>query len=176
LAQDGSLPMYAPLYRKRGAICSQVSLVSNAASSVNGEAVWFRPALADRPHYPAGWPDGITLTLSGSRYSPPAAELGAAAPNAVRVTLSGGNLSADLTAPALLSGTSLSLTQPSNIAGFAFSVNPANGVFAGRFIHPATGLPGIFKGVMLQNRTGAAGFFLGATESGAIEVMPGTTN
>ena len=181
LAQDGSLPVYVPLYAGGGAICGPISLGAQAGSDANGAVVWFKPAAASRVFYPAGWPDGVTLDVRGSHFVPPAA----GAPGILNVlglsgttsvSLLGGNLRADVKLPASISADNITLTPPAAIQGFNFTINPANGVFRGRFVDPASKQPRQFRGVLLQNQSEAAGFFLGTTESGAIEIAPGSTN
>ena len=171
LAQDATLPLYVPLYNNGGAVCGKVSLVSEAGNDVSGNVVWFRPPTPGRPFYPAGWKDGIILGLRGSHFLPTVAAVGrGAAPINVSVTLSGGNLDADLIASAFLSSAGVTLESAQAIRGFSLNVNSASGVFSGRFIPPGGRAMETFKGVVLQNQNAAAGFFLGSTESGSIEV------
>ena len=175
LAQDGTLPLYVPLYRNGGAICGQVSLVPDAASDMTGGVVWFRPALPGRALYPAGWSDGIPLNLRGSHYLKPT--ISAAAPDygsAVTVLLSGGNLVSDLAISASLSSIGVTPLPPLAVRGFTLSVNPANGIFTGSFMDPVSSLPQTIRGVLLQKQNAAAGFFLGKTEGGAITVETNT--
>ena len=175
LAQDGTLPLYVPLYQYAGAIGGRVSLVSEAGNDVSGNVVWFRPATPGRAFYPAGWNDGINLNLLGSHFVPGVGR--GAAPTSVFVNLSGGNLESELTAPAFLSSTRVTLESLLNIRGFSLAVNPATGMFSGRFLHPVSKSVENFRGVVLQQQNSAGGFFIGTTESGSIEVVqPGMTN
>lgn len=175
LAQDGTLPLYSALYRNGGAICGKVSLVPDSSSDVTGAVVWFRPALPGRALYPSGWPNGLPLNLLGSHYLSPAIAAGPpVSGTAVTVLLSGGNLVSDLVIPASLTSTGVTPLPPLVLRGFTFSVNPANGIFSGKFINPRSALLQTFAGVWLQHQSAAAGFFIGTTESGAVTVKPNT--
>lgn len=172
LSQDGSLPLYVPLYRNGGAICGRVSLVTLAGNDVNGEVVWFRPPLVGRAFYMGGWASGITSSLRGSHYAPPAPGAVTPEPIAVNLLLAGGNLVTNLAAPASFDGKRVTLFQPLAVRGFAFSMNQANGLFSGTFIHPISQRPCAFQGVVLQNQNAAGGFFVGSTESGDFVLEP----
>ncbi len=72
LAPDGTLPLYLHLYGNRGFVNGTVGFDDQqAASDVSApELEWYRPAGLAAP-YAAGWPEGITVELVGSKYVAP---------------------------------------------------------------------------------------------------------
>ena len=78
LRADHTMPLFIPLYSKRGAMIGELELNSGGPEpDVTGtDLLWFRPnqSLSKNPpaNYPSGWPTGITVDALGSKYVKPA--------------------------------------------------------------------------------------------------------
>jgi hypothetical protein len=155
-----------------------VSVAGDDESDVSGTLVWFKDARATRVRFPAGWPDGITIKVAGSRYFPSetlvgafAAPLGtnAATPTEVGTTLSfsGGELLSDVLIPATVRGDVLRVGA-TDLKGLKLAITKKTGVLTGAFRHPSRGKLTPFKAIYLQRQGIAAGFFIGGNQVGEV--------
>ncbi|MEO7676598.1 MAG: hypothetical protein ABIV39_07555, partial [Verrucomicrobiota bacterium] len=154
--KNGLWPFYVPLYKGAGSILSLITLPTGESTTISGDATWFKTGNK-----------GFTneTTVIGSHYSPPAKGGRSLAGSSAVVILGGGNLSASTTNNASLENGRI-VTDGTN--RLTISINPANGVFNGSFVHPETKDKTLVKGVVLQQQNSARGFFLGTNQSGSV--------
>jgi uncharacterized delta-60 repeat protein len=197
LSKLNQWPLFASLYLGKGCFAGLATLADADASTadVTGtDLCWIRPALTKVQWYPAGWPTGIVVDLSGARYVvPPATPATSVFPGLGAVDALAGN--ARLTFTGGLLGTS-----PLN---FGMNISPTNaatnvpvsalptltitrtsGLISGSFPHSDATKP-TFQGVIVQKGThqGASGYFMstspkiisGLGESGVVKVQAVST-
>jgi hypothetical protein len=149
----GQWPFYAYAASARDTVLGWVDFSAADLSATN--VMWSKAPNSTR-YYAAGF-DSV-LQLIGSPYVAPPKNSPALSLVDPVVTLTGGNLSGDVTDP---------VTLQRNL-GFAsgqltLTITNATGAFSGKIGHGQT-----MSGVVLQNQNVARGFFLGTNESGAV--------
>jgi hypothetical protein len=191
LSPSGTVPVYVPLYANRGFLSGAVGFdVAQLETDLAGpEMRWFRPLGLAAP-YSAGWPEGITVDLVGSKYVAPgvptrtvpvpANRYGVFGPELpvnsvltdtvpdfvpVELRLSGGGLTQEIANSGRVSGGNvLSLTgvlgAGSLANGLKWTATASDGGFAGSFTHPVSGRALPFGGAVLQKTRRAGGFFV----------------
>jgi hypothetical protein len=191
LSPELSVPLYLPLYAGGGFLSGTVVFDdAQAASDVSAEAMhWVRPAGWAAP-YGEGWPDGIRVGFTGSKYvapsRPSAARPVPANPYSVfgqlapMNTIPGDGIPAAVGLDIGMDGGGLSSAQkqsayldlanklgvagagmPGGIFGeWKIKFAPANGTFSGSFRHPVTRRSVVFEGVVFQKQGNAAGGFV----------------
>jgi hypothetical protein len=178
LSLDGSWPIYVPLGGRGSALSGRGSLASGDLSDIAGALIWFKNANPSRGRYPAGWPSGITVNLSGCRYASSKTLFGALARGAettapssaelgTTLTLRGGGLPTDEVVHANVRSDLFQLGA-AELENLRFTMNKSTGLLAGTFRHPASGKLTSLRGIYLQRQGLAAGFFLGSAESGEV--------
>lgn len=180
LVINSNWPFYAGLYRGRGSISGIMKIRDQTGiSDLDGPLNWYKPAGTSRVH-PAGWPAGIAASFRGSAYNPGLPTdasrffTGLSATGIagnVSVTLSAGNLAADIVAPANLfsTGKLIPLASPENVKS---KLTPATGLFNGSFTVPGSKTRRTFFGAVFQKQNVGVGFFLGDDESGQVVLAP----
>lgn len=168
VSKNGEWPLFASLDKGKGVLLSWVTFASSATEDFSGEGIWIKPSSPTAKYYPNGF--AMNVTVSGSRYVPPASGSNLLGLTGVQETLRCGNLPEpavlDLTLDTSGKVTNLSSTQAS------LSFNSKTGGFTGKTTVPAQAKPISFSGVVLQKQSVARGYFLGGTQSGAIWIGP----
>lgn len=142
------------------------SLFFDDESEVNqeklaGDFFWYRPQAASPKVtlYPAGWPEGLSLSTIGGLYNPAItvqSTLGLATPTSggnAMLIFSNGNLTGDVTVTNFRVDKNAVIKIPATDKSFTLTFNAPTGTFSGTFTPnwgtPATTLPA-FKGVIQQ--------------------------
>lgn len=154
LTGEGRIPLHIPLGGGTSALRGNLQITGE---NMDGTVNYNTPMSA------------TVHVAAGGRYVPPLAgvpcvQFGGV--NSGEVTLSQGDLGGDVSHDFSI-GTNSRITFAVPVpAGWSLSVNPRNGRFVGRFIHPLGGVRG-FSGVVSQRDGTGQGFFLGAAEGGS---------
>ena len=170
ISQTGTWRLFAQLYPGlKGLLAATVSIDHSQASGdlSSLEARWLCP-VQDRQHYPAGWPEGVTLQFAGSKYVVAAGSsiiplnqaTGTGDGNATLTIIDG------LQSPALIKKVDISpgdgVTEVPAESSYSFTLDRKTGRFSGTFLHSdGTTVP--YTGVVFQKTTSSAkayGFFL----------------
>jgi hypothetical protein len=187
LSPEGAVPLYAPLYSGRGFLAgTPVFDDSQPETDLTGARMrWVRPAGLPAP-FEAGWEDGITVDLVGSKYVPvtkptrtvpvpanPYTVFGPELPVTaltvdtvpdfvgLRVAIGGGGLTAETTDEGQLSPTNaFKVTGTPGAAGLKLVFSTADGGFTGSFTHPVSNRTQAVAGVVLQKTQRAGGGFV----------------
>jgi hypothetical protein len=194
LSPGGAVPVYVPLYAGRGFLAG--TPVFDASQPETDLAVaqmsWVRPSGLVAAPYAAGWPEGITVDLLGSKYVPvtrptpavpvpanPYTVFGPKLPVTalvldevpdfvgVRLGITGGGLAAATTDEGQLSPLNVFKVTSPGAAYLRLVFAMGDGGFRGSFMHPVTNGMQPFSGVVLQKTKRAGGGFVFQPESGA---------
>jgi hypothetical protein len=174
---NGNLPVVFGLYQaKTGYLFGPAAITGNASARVfAGDLVWFKPPQT-RGVYKAGlsranielaghvW----TKPLSGSRLVPDFDDTG----GNMLVTLSEGDLAADIPKVVKLTTANTVVTTPRTSESLLLTVTPDTGFFTGSFRQP-NGTTRTFNGVFVQADAGAStieGYFPGASVPGRVTI------
>jgi hypothetical protein len=196
LSPNRAVPVHVPLYAGRGFLAgTPVFDASQLATDLAGAQMrWVRPSGLAAP-FEAGWEDGITVDLVGSKYVPvtkptrtvplpanpytvfgPEVPVTAFVVDAVpdfvglRVELAGGGLQARTTDEGQLSpGNVFKVTGTPGAAGLKLVFATADGGFTGSFTHPASNKAQLVAGVVLQKTKRAVGGFVFQPGRGATQ-------
>lgn len=163
LSQSGSWPLYAALYKGGGVVIGWVQFNGAATNGFAGQCVWTKPAGAAAPYS-----GGLTnaLAVSGSSYqAPPMAFFGDS-----QLVLSGGGLANPITNSVTWGLNNKIVNNSPN--KLSLSLTPANGLFKGTVVDPATGRSVPFQGVLFEKGNVGLGFFPGGNQSGAVSFAP----
>jgi hypothetical protein len=167
-AADGSWPLYVSLYGGRGLLLGPMNCNSNAP------ALWLKPAVPTDTYYRSGFARSGSVVVA--KYTAPAAGQPVLGWTHGSVVLAGGNLPVPLTNLVVWSNNQLRALSGS-ISNLSLALTPANGLFSGTFIHPATRKPVTVKGALLQDSAGvypitSGGWFLGTKQAGSLRLGP----
>lgn len=168
LRSDETVALYSPLYGNLGGMGGELVLANAADSDATGtDLLWVRPAQTGSAQYPAGWPGGVRMDATGTKYAAPASlNFGQGAVNTVL-----GNVSLDFADGLLSAPVSFSLSVnpangalikiPANNPSFTATFTPASGLLSGSFRH-TNGTSLLYKGILLNKgvNQGAFGWFL----------------
>ncbi len=190
LSKLNQWPLFASLYSGKGCFAGLATLANaneTTADVTGSDLLWLRPALTKVQWYPAGWPTGISVDLSGARYSVPSAA--SVFPGLGTVDAVDGNATLTftnglLTTSPLSFGMNISPTNTATNAPAAalpvLKITKTSGLISGTFPHSDTTKPA-FQGVIVQKGThqGAEGYFLstspkvltGLGESGTVNLL-----
>ncbi len=160
LGHDGGWAIFLPLSTRRGTFRGEVRLSAALPWDVAGEATWYKPASATD----FGW--DTPIVIAGSALPATAPLFPAAA--AVQVTLTGGGLPQPVVSAPLARPRATTLTGP---LALTLTLQPATGLFTGRFQHPATQRSTRVQGVILSDENRGAGCFSGPASAGAVELQ-----
>jgi hypothetical protein len=167
LAKDGRWPFYLLLYNGQGCALGWLVVTNAPADSITGDLSWIKPAQANAKLYRDGF--GITTTVSGSRYTQPAAGQKVLQFTDGKVVLEGGNLSQPLTNTITLNANN-QVSSTSNKLSLLITLS--SGAFKGSVVVPGTTKATSFNGVVLQNRNAGYGYFSGTNQSGKASFGP----
>jgi|GEM_PF-547730 len=189
LRVDDSTPIFAQLYRKRGAIAGELAFApASANSDVSGSNLtWLRPLQPRARYFPGGWPAGRVLAPVGAKYATPLSldfSQGDARPTAGNASLvfTGGLLPSPLVRPISIDPrTGAVKSVPPGTTAYKLSFVASKGMFSGTFVRP-DGATNSYRGILLNKGAQHAGFgyFLtlppavygGTGESGAVTIDP----
>jgi hypothetical protein len=152
LSKSGEWPFYAYAVSGKDTIFGWVDVGAGGPAADN--VTWIKAPDSGR-YYGAGF--GSVFQLIGSPYVAPPKNSPALSRD-LALTLSGGNLSQDMTSAVTLQK---NLSYASGAV--TLSITNSTGAFSGKFGPGQT-----MSGVVLQNQDSARGFFLGTNESGAV--------
>jgi hypothetical protein len=137
------------------------------------DLVWFRPAFATAPNYPAGWTGGLLVNAIGAHYDnsltvQESLGLGTGAPNNAMLVLAEGGLTEEIvkTSFNILGNAVSKLPDPEVVdASYSLTLVPTTGYFNGTFTPnwgDASMARPLFRGALLQKgaNKGGYGFFL----------------
>lgn len=173
LRADSTVPLFSPLYRKRGALIGTLLFAPSADADVTGDDFqWLRP---DQP--------GEEVTVFGTRYSPPASlDFGQGSADPIngnaRLVFSEGGLSSAINKPVsvdpgpIFPGQVKLIPPSARVAGYQLRLNSATGVFSGTFTN-SDGTE-IFRGVLLNRgaHRGGYGYFGAKGRGGRVFLDP----
>jgi len=191
LSAEYTAVIYVPLYTNGGAFAARLAFDLDQPDSdlEAADALWLRPALTASKMYPAGWPAGVRVDVTGASYVKPVASstvsvlrnLGAeSASGNAALTFSDGALSGSLVKPVNISSANRVSILPAGSTAYTLTLVPTSGAFSGTFLH-SRGAKANFSGVILQKgaNAGGYGFFLAPTtttattiESGGLSLTP----
>jgi len=169
VANDGSLPVYVPLYSGQGSLVSWLTFTTRADDDLNGTVNWIKPANA--PHsrlYTGGFTNQIPAI--GSVYHRPPGTNHVLDLSNASVTFYGGNLASDFTNSITTAKSGRIVNQGSNRMMLNFSA--ATGKFTGT-VAPASGGKAMpFSGVAFQRMNFGFGFLPGNDQSSGVLITP----
>lgn len=188
LRSDGTVPLFAMLYKKLGFASGELTLASLTDSDATGtDLLWFRPANARAAYFPGGWTT-LRVDALGTKYlKPDSLNFGQGSANLLdgnaKLVFTDGLLSGGIDKTVSVDPTGGAAKKvPANDASFTLGLSSGTGIFTGTFLHSDTTKP-FYKGVLLNK--GATqrgfGFFLSAPpsgygesgQSGAVSLYPG---
>lgn len=164
LCDDGTFPVFAPLYNGKGMIQGWLGLARDPDADLAGDVIWTKPDFAGRAFFPAGFTNDVPA--AGSRYVQTKPLLNWS--NGV-VIFQGGKLDAPFTNNIQLNAKNKVINLSDN--KMALKIQLKTGRFNG-LVKDASSRDSIsFTGVILQNQNGGMGYFREAPLSG--QVLPG---
>jgi hypothetical protein len=174
VTSNDQLALYIPLYNGAGSVSGTVTVRNTSASDLDGLFHWTKPEISNAQIHPAAL--DVNLPVIGSQYVKPAAgqtALGLADTSMQSaIQLAEGNLLTPIVQDCTLNLLNQIVAARQPLDTLSAVVNPANGVFAGTFVHPVTGRPTTFRGVIFQKQNAGYGYFLGSDESGSASLVP----
>jgi hypothetical protein len=186
LRLDGTVPLFRPLYDKRGVFAGALAFADLPDSDLTGPGfLWFRPAATVVNTFRAGWPSGLTIGAIGAKYAAPAAcDFGQGTPDVDRgnsaLVFNDGLLPATVTSPVSIDpATGAVKLIPTAPTPATLLLTPGNGFFSGAFTRD--GLTDKYSGILLHKgaNRGGFGFFVrnplifGADlQSGGVSLQP----
>ena len=173
ISKTGTVPIYVRLFSGTGAIAGSVTLADTATSDIAGTVRWFKPERPLDKYYPEAFASQNELT--GSRYvrpvkGTPFIDFQTAA-NRGLLLLTQGNIDTQISQTLEVAPDNRIALQLPSYTGLKVSVNPNNGRFSGKFIHPSAGVRS-FSGVVSQKEHSGWGFFLGLDQAGSTSLQP----
>ncbi len=173
ISKTGIIPIYVRLFSGAGAIAGSVTLADTATSDIAGTVRWFKPERPLDKYYP----DAFTAQneLTGSRYvrpikGTPFIDFQTAA-NRGLLLLTQGNIDTQISQSLEVAPDNRIALQLPSYTGLKVIVNPNNGRFSGKFVHPSAGVRP-FSGVVSQKEHSGWGFFLGLDQAGSTSLQP----
>ncbi len=166
LRADGSAPLYVQLYRKQGAMAGAVTFSDLANTDVAGtNFLWLRPAQPRARVYPLGWPNGVKVDASGTKYASPASlDFGQGAVDLTNgnstITFADGGLASSLDKvvsinPGPVAAGQVKLIPATNLT-YKLSLSPGTGVFSGTVVLPSG--TETYRGILLNKGANKGGF------------------
>ena len=187
LRADGTLPLFATLYKKLGLVAGDITFADLANSDLSGsDLIWIRPNQRTARYYRYGWETGIRIDVVGAKYiTPPALDFGQGAVEIVNgnaaLVFTDGQLASTITHTVNVAPTTGAVTLiPATGAPYKLTLTAGTGVFTGTFTHGAD--TDEYYGVLINKgaNKGGFGYFLstvpliyGASgESGGVSLQP----
>ena len=154
---DGDWPLYISLYVGKGAIVSWLTFTNLSSSDVSGDLVWIKQAGASATSFPLGFTNGLKVV--GSTYLAPDAAGKAVNLAGAVVDFNGGSLATSFNNVVSVNAGSQVVNLSPN--AMTFSINAANGLFAGQVSEPGNGITHRLGGVILQKQNAGYGTMVG---------------
>lgn len=174
VAQDGVLPVYAPLYSTKGSLAGALTFRATSVSDLDGTLNWTKPPRSWDLYYRAGF--AMTVPAVGSLYKKPAAGARLMDLPSGFVALGAGNLNSAILLPMTLSTANritLPLVNPQMVS---FTLNTLSGMIVGKFAHPGDNKLRTIRCVVLQKQKCAYGFFNGVDQYGYMSMSSTPTS
>jgi hypothetical protein len=170
VAQDGSWPIYIPIYGGKGVV---VGWGSFTGGSPWASLFWMKPAKPTDKYYPEGF-NTVDLYLGGAMYVPPGPGQQVIQDwTSGWVELGAGNLTGAIQNEITLNNNKVTVIN--NSEKLRLTLTPSSGRFTGSFTDPVSLRSRSIKGVIMQNYSSnlptssyGIGWFLGGNESGYI--------
>lgn len=164
LSAARQLPLFVSLEKGAGSLSGWLTLDETAPDSdLTGPMLrWFKPARSAASHYPLGWPEGLTLSLVGARYSVPAAEsvlpdLSEVAGANAELTFIDGGLARPVAKDLNISRENRVRLLPEGAADHTLKLATRTGFFSGQVTLPDGSTP-TYRGVILQKGAHRQGY------------------
>ena len=173
LRADGTVPLFAMLYKKLGFASGELTLADLANSDATGaDLLWFRPAISRSAYYPSGW-TSLLFDATGTKYLKPASlNFGQGPANLVDgnavVAYTKGLLGSSITKTVSIDPTTGAVKKaPATDTSFSLGLSVGTGIFSGAFTYEGA-TKTAFKGILLTKGAAGAGygFFLSPPPSG----------
>jgi hypothetical protein len=162
LRDDLTAVFYVPLYERTGSLSGLVSFATQDGVRGSGDLVWSRPDL-EVPGF-AG-----DLQMTASPYTPPPAGERALDFPSGTLTLTAGDLPAQVNKMASLNTTNVFGVSPDLGEQLTLKIEPETGLMSGSFLHP-NGATTELLGIVDQLERSGAGYFLGPQTGGALSL------
>jgi hypothetical protein len=164
LARDNTVPIYIPLYGKKGSISGLLNIDQMKATPLTGNLNWFKPSVKSG-FYTAGFA-GVTA-VEGTLYVAPPAQPQIFPDGPATLAISGGGVTVNPTQKPL----EVNANKVSTTDGERFQMSFAkSGLFSGTF-YDANGKGWKFNGAVLQQAGLGGGLFKGAGQVGNIDLF-----
>lgn len=183
LNANGTLPIYAALYRIPGSLFGSATFSTvGAFTKLEGPLTWFKPPTPGTVFFKNGFL--TTIAMKGSSYVPPAVSqkalvVPATSPNAT-FKVSAGELRPGVvrtsrftlgTRPA--AGAYAATFQLPDALKTSLRINAGTGFFSGVFSDPASvGIRRTYSGALIQMDNAGVGVFAGKAKTGKIDLTP----
>lgn len=162
LRADDTAPLYAPLYKKNGAMVGELTFANAPHTDVSGSNfLWLRPVQPRARYYPAGWPNGVRVDAKGTKWANPGSldfgqeEADPIAGNAMLRFASGDMVSTLLSHPVSVDPESGKVKLIPSTDTYTLSLSAKTGVFSGSFSQGGTNA---FRGILLKKGDNQGGF------------------
>ena len=165
LSQDGTCPVYVPLYKGKGSILGWLNFTNRPSDDFTGLLNWACPSLPASKLYPLGFTNEVLAV--GSSYLAPATKTNRviALTNGA-VVFSGGNLLQNFTNAVAMGADSRVANLGNN--RLTLSITTSSGLFKGTAVDPVSGKSKTFRGALVQKRNEGSGYFRGTNQTGRV--------
>ncbi len=185
LSRTNELPVFTLLYLNKGLLSGTLKFdPTREESDARGAGfTWYKRANASDKLYPAGWPEGIQVGMTASKFVRSAGNsdltvLGIAGKTAPAVNaallLANGLLAEPISTDLSIAAGNKVTIAGTNGGELKVSINPVAGSVTGSFIHSGDGKAVPFSGVIYQKTHSAGGFFLLLPSKTAISPLGGS--
>jgi Divergent InlB B-repeat domain/Fibronectin type III domain len=169
LSQDGTWPLYIPLYSGKGLITSwQMFRDHGDGTDFDGNLVWLKLTNSTARFYPAGF--SYQHHVFGEIYLPPAGTNTVMNSSVAQVNFLGGYLPANFGNLIQFDAGNKIINLSSNKLSMVFSL--PTGTFTGTVTDPTLNQTWSFSGALMQRDNAAYGFLLGTNASSQTAMFP----
>ncbi len=166
----GILPLHVPLYKKTGSLSGAPGFTAQRGLLGSGELFWSRPQTKDGAPFSGGFT--AMMNISAPQYIAPQAGEPVLQLGNGWISLEAGGLIESLIKNASLGADNSFTFTPPGADAVTLSINPANGVVRGSFVHPNTQELMTLRGVVDQRYNTVNGFFLNGENAGTLLITP----
>lgn len=170
ISPDGLWPFYLAPYGNRGLLTGWLRFESQTFADLHGSLRWIRPSAAGTNAFAMGFQK--TLTVIGSRYTPPARKQPVLPWSDGLLGLQGGGLPELIVFFTKLQDKTDIVLPDIKPEILSIKLSPDTGLLTGQFIHPDVEKPVVIEGVLLQKQNLGSGFFLTPSTSGSVFLSP----
>jgi hypothetical protein len=162
--KDGTLVLYAPLYKSRGSLSGELQFAHRRGLSNGfGDLFWSRPSSKESEEL------NLPLESRVSSYTPPAVGEPVISISSGVLRIEGGDLQETIRKTADTNAAGRLVFDPEEPENVRLNIDAASGLVTGSFLHPELGKRAI-RGVVHQFGNRLLGYFPGETTSGAVTV------